>query len=42
MITCKSQWGKGTSFILLIALDDSEDTSQEKDFRCRNPIKKIY
>jgi len=42
IITCKSIWGEGTSFILLIALDDSEDKSQEKDFRCRNPIKKIY
>ena len=27
MITCKSKWGEGTSFIYLIALDDSEDTS---------------
>jgi hypothetical protein len=42
LITCKSKWGEGTSFIFLIALDDSEDSSQEKDFRCRNPIKKVY
>ena len=42
LITCKSVWGEGTSFIFLIALDDSEDSSQEKDFRCRNPIKKVY
>ena len=42
LITCKSEWGKGTTFIFLIALDDSEDSSQEKDFRCRNPIKKVY
>ncbi len=27
MITCKSKWGEGTSFIFLIALDDSEDSS---------------
>ena len=27
MITCKSKWGEGTSFIFLIALDKSEDSS---------------
>ena len=27
VITCKSQWKKGTSFIFLIALDNSEDSS---------------
>ena len=42
LITCKSVWGEDTSFIFLIVLDDSEDLSQEKDFRCRNPIKKVY
>ncbi len=42
LITCKSVWGEGTSFIFLIALDDSEDSAHKKDFRCRNPIKKIY
>ena len=26
MITCKSMWGSGTSFIFLIALDNNEDT----------------
>lgn len=39
LITWKYEWGKGISFIFLIALDDSEDSSQEKDFRCKNPIK---
>jgi len=42
LITCKSEWGKGASFIFLIALDDSEDFLLEKDFRCRNPLKKVY
>jgi hypothetical protein len=42
LITCKSEWGEGTSFIFLIALDDGEDSAHEKDFRCRNPILKVY
>jgi K+-sensing histidine kinase KdpD len=42
LITCKSEWGKGTLFIFLIALDDNEDSLQEKDLRCRNPLKKLY
>ena len=42
MITCKSKWGEGTSFIFLIALDDSEDTSEESNLRCNYPIKKFY
>jgi len=33
LIKCKSKWGKGTSFIFLIALNDNEDSSQEKYFR---------
>lgn len=41
VITCKSKWGEGTSFIFLIALDNSVD-AKEQDFRCRNPIKKVY
>jgi signal transduction histidine kinase len=40
-ITCKSEWGKGTSFIFLIALDEYVD-SQQQYFRCRNPLKKVY
>ena len=42
LITCKSKWGQGTSFIFLIALDNSEDTAKEANLRCRNPIKKVY
>jgi len=42
MITCKSKWKEGTSFIFLIALDDSEDTEKETNLRCRNPLKKVY
>ena len=42
LITCKSVWEEGTSFIFLIALDDGEDSAHEKDFRCRNPILKVY
>jgi hypothetical protein len=27
-ITCKSKWGEGTSFIFLIALDNSVDAKE--------------
>jgi hypothetical protein len=42
LITCKSKWGQGTSFIFLIALDNSEDTAKEANLRFRNTIKKVY
>ena len=41
VITCKSKWGEGTSFIFLIALDNNVD-AKEQDSRCRNPIRKVY
>jgi K+-sensing histidine kinase KdpD len=28
MIACKSKWGKGTSFIFLIALDNDVDVTE--------------
>ncbi len=42
LITSNSKWGEGILFLFFIDLDDSEDSSQEKYLRCRNPLKKLY
>jgi len=37
-----SEWGKGTNFTFLIALDESKINSDKKFCRKRNPNNKIY
>ena len=41
-IFCESEWEKGTTFTILIALDELNKTSSNADNRIRNPTKKIY
>ena len=41
-IFCSSEWGKGTTFTFLIALDELIENSINKEERIRNPKIKNY
>ena len=41
-IFCESEWEKGTTFTILIALDERNKSSSNAEYRIRNPILKIY
>ena len=41
-IFCFSEWGKGTTFTFLIALDELLEENTEKETRIRNPTFKYY
>ena len=41
-IFCSSEWGKGTIFTFLIALDEMIENSSDKEQRIRNPNIKNY
>ena len=41
-IFCSSEWGKGTTFTFLIALDELMENSSDRDQRIINPQIKNY